>query len=148
MLYDPVSVDSERSSWGQLPTVAEGITRLYTALRELHRQPAGEEGADPRVLITPETWVRDYIQAQRNHFPELEEGAETLGGGLSDPLSVAEPLRRRLKEAYGVEAKVVPHECRRRQQHFEGSADPLSGLLRPENAPRPRYSSPCANSGS
>ena len=39
------------------PTVAEGITRLYTALRELHRQPL-EVGADPRVLITPETWVR------------------------------------------------------------------------------------------
>src|SRR6185503_21367953 len=56
------------------PAVAEGIARLYTALRE--RQRHGEEepdtgGADPRVLITPETWVRDYIQAQRNHYPEL-----------------------------------------------------------------------------
>ncbi len=118
------------------PTVAEGITRLYTALRELHRQPAGEEGADPRVLITPETWVRDYIQAQRNHFPELEEGAETLGGGLSDPLSVAEPLRRRLKEAYGVEAKVVPPEMLDdASQHYDGQRRTLllSGLLRPEN---------------
>jgi XRE family transcriptional regulator, fatty acid utilization regulator len=62
------------------PAVAEGIVRLYTAVRELQRQPADEAGADPRSLITPETWVRDYIQAQRNHFPELEEGAETLGG--------------------------------------------------------------------
>jgi hypothetical protein len=43
----------------------------------------------------------------RNHFPELEEGAETLGGALGDPLSVAEPLRRRLKEAYGVVGAVV-----------------------------------------
>jgi len=118
------------------PTVAEGITRLYTALRELHRQPAGEAGADPRVLITPETWVRDYIQAQRNHFPELEEGAETLGGGLSDPLSVAEPLRRRLKEAYGVEAKVVPPEMLDdASQHYDGQRRTLmlSALLRPEN---------------
>ena len=118
------------------PTVAEGITRLYTALRELHRQPAGEAGADPRVLITPETWVRDYIQAQRNHFPELEEGAETLGGGLSDPLSVAEPLRRRLKEAYGVEAKVVPPEMLDdASQHYDAQRRTLllSALLRPEN---------------
>ena len=117
------------------PTVAEGITRLYTALRELHRQPL-EEGADPRVLITPETWVRDYIQAQRNHFPELEEGAETLGQGLSDPLSVAEPLRRRLKEAYGVEAKVVPPEMLDdASQHYDGQRRTLllSALLRPEN---------------
>jgi len=118
------------------PTVAEGITRLYTALRELHRQPAGEEGADPRVLITPETWVRDYIQAQRNHFPELEEGAETLSQGLSDPLSVAEPLRRRLKEAYGVEAKVMPPEMLDdASQHYDAQRRTLmlSALLRPEN---------------
>src|SRR5437667_8385125 len=56
------------------PSVAEGITRLYTALRELQRHPEEGEtgGADPRLLITPEIWVRDYIQAQRNHYPELE----------------------------------------------------------------------------
>ena len=110
------------------PAVADGVTRLYTALRELQRQPArmDEEdgGADPRVLITPETWVRDYIQAQRNHFPELEERAETLGGALGDPLSVAEPLRRRLKDAYGVEARVVaPRNARRREPAFR-SAEP------------------------
>lgn len=118
------------------PSVAEGITRLYTALRELHRHPEGEGGADPRVLITPETWVRDYIQAQRNHFPELEEAAETLGGGLTDPLSVAEPLRQRLKEAFGVEAKVVPPEILDdASQHYDSQRRMLllSGLLRPEN---------------
>ena len=118
------------------PSVAEGIARLYTALRELHRHPEGEGAADPRVLITPETWVRDYIQAQRNHFPELEEGAETLGGGLSDPLSVAEPLRRRLKDAYGVEAKVVPPEMLDdASQHYDAQRRTLllSALLRPEN---------------
>ncbi|MEO6256868.1 MAG: short-chain fatty acyl-CoA regulator family protein, partial [Sphingomicrobium sp.] len=118
------------------PSVAEGITRLYTALRELHRQPAGESSSDPRALITPETWVRDHIQAQRNHFPELEEGAETLGQGLTDPLSVAEPLRRRLKEAYGIEAKVVPPEMLDdASQHYDAQRRSLmlSGLLRPEN---------------
>ena len=52
-------------------------------------------------LVTPENWVRDYIQQHRNHYPELEEAAETLGGALSDPLSMAEPMRRRLKDAWG-----------------------------------------------
>ena len=42
-------------------------------------------GDDPRALITPETWVRDYIQAQRNHYPELEERCETLGEALERP---------------------------------------------------------------
>ena len=91
-----------------VPAIAEGIARLYTAVREVQRRPDGEERrADPRSLITPETWVRDYIQAQRNHYPELEEASETLGGALAHPLSVAEPLRQRLKEAWGVEVRVV-----------------------------------------
>ncbi len=118
------------------PAAADAIVRLYTAVRELQRQPADETGADPRVLITPETWVRDYIQAQRNHFPELEEGAETLGGALSDPLSVAEALRRRLKEAWGVESRVVdPELLDDVSQHYDPQRRTfmLSALLRPEN---------------
>ena len=118
------------------PSVADGITRLYTALRALQRQPAGEGGSDPRVLITPETWVRDYIQAQRNHWPELEEASETLGGALNHPLSVAEPLRQRLKEAWGVEVRVVdPEILEDASQHYDPQRRVLmlSSLLRPEN---------------
>ena len=118
------------------PTVAEGIVRLYTALRELQRQPADAAGSDPRVLITPETWVRDYIQAQRNHFPELEGSAETVGGALGDPLSVGEALRRRLKDAWGVEARVVdPEQLDDASQHYDPQRRTfmLSTLLRPEN---------------
>lgn len=118
------------------PAVADGIVRLYTALREIQRQPVSETGSDPRVLITPETWVRDYIQAQRNHFPELEEGTETLGGALGDPLSIAEALRRRLKDAWGVESRVVdPELLDDVSQHYDPQRRTfmLSALLRPEN---------------
>src|SRR6059058_2630327 len=119
------------------PTVAQGIARLYTAVREVQRRPEGEERrADPRSLITPETWVRDYIQAQRNHYPELEEASETLGGALNHPLSLAEPLRQRLKDAWGVEVRVVGPEV---LEDASQSYDPqrrtlqLSSMLRPEN---------------
>jgi predicted transcriptional regulator/DNA-binding XRE family transcriptional regulator len=120
------------------PSVAEGIARLYTAVRELQRQPHDAEmgGSDPRVLITPETWVRDYIQAQRNHYPELEEASETLGGALNHPLSVAEPLRQRLKDAWGVEVRVVdPEIIEDASQHYDAQRRllMLSSLLRPEN---------------
>ncbi len=119
------------------PAVAEGITRLYTAVREMQRRPEGEERrADPRSLITPETWVRDYIQAQRNHWPELEEASETLGGALNHPLSIAEPLRQRLKDAWGVEVRVVgPEILEDASQHFDSQRRMLmlSSLLRPEN---------------
>jgi predicted transcriptional regulator/DNA-binding XRE family transcriptional regulator len=118
------------------PGIAEGVTRLYTALRERRLAPARESEGDERALITPETWVRDYIQSRSNHFPELEEGAETLGGALGDPLSVAEPLRRRLKEAYGVSVHVVgPEELEGASQAFDPERRVLllSSLLRPEN---------------
>jgi predicted transcriptional regulator/DNA-binding XRE family transcriptional regulator len=120
------------------PSVAEGIARLYTALRELQRHPAEAEtaGSDPRVLITPETWVRDYIQAQRYHYPEREEASETLGGALNHPLSVSEPLRQRLKEAWGVEVRVVdPEILDDASQHYDVQRRilMLSSLLRPEN---------------
>jgi predicted transcriptional regulator/transcriptional regulator with XRE-family HTH domain len=120
------------------PSVAEGIARLYTALRELQRIPqqAETESADLRAIITPETWVRDYIQAQRNHWPDLEEASETLGGALTHPLSVAEPLRQRLKEAWGVEVRVVaPEILEDASQHYDPQRRMLmlSSLLRPEN---------------
>jgi predicted transcriptional regulator len=90
------------------PAVADAIARLYSALTEAGRNPTLAAGGDARALVTPENWVRDYIQARRNHYPALEDAAETLGGALSDPWSMAEPMRRRLKEAWGVNARVVP----------------------------------------
>jgi len=122
------------------PALSEGVVRLYTALRELQRRPPGateeEATGDPRSLITPETWVRDYIQSQRNHYPELEERCETLGDSLSDPLSVSEALRRRLKDAYGVEAQVVsPELLDNFSQHYDAQRRTfmISALLRAEN---------------
>lgn len=115
------------------PMIADAISRLYTGLRELQRHPSGAE-ATP--LITPETWTREYIQSQRNHFPDLEEGAETLSKAFNDPLSLAEPLRRRLKEAYRVELKVVPPEVLgSAHQQYDPHARMLmlSSLLRQEN---------------
>jgi predicted transcriptional regulator/DNA-binding XRE family transcriptional regulator len=141
---DPILADLRVSRYelvelaDNAPSVAEGIARLYTALREMQRRPeeADTGGSDPRVLITPETWVRDYIQAQRNHYPELEEASETLGGALAHPLSVSEPLRQRLKEAWGVEVRVVdPEVLEDASQHYDSQRRilMLSSLLRPEN---------------
>src|SRR5215211_2288516 len=90
------------------PSVADAIARLYAALKESSRGPGLTGNGDARALVTPENWVRDYIQQHRNHYPDLEEAAETLGGALSDPLSMAEPMRRRLKDAWGISASVVP----------------------------------------
>jgi XRE family transcriptional regulator, fatty acid utilization regulator len=89
------------------PSVADAVARLYEALKEANREGGVAAGGDVRSLVTPENWVRDYIQAHRNHYPVLEEACETLGGALSDPLSAAEPIRRRLKDAWGITARVA-----------------------------------------
>ena len=118
------------------PSVADAIARLYAALKEIDRNPALAGNGDARTLVTPENWVRDYIQQHRNHFPELEQCAETLGGALADPLSVTEPLRRRLKEAWGITARVVPPaELGNASQDYdpERRLFMLSSLLRAEN---------------
>ncbi len=90
------------------PAIADAVARLYAALKEASRNPSLASSGDARALVTPENWVRDYIQQHRNHFPALEQCAETLGGALSDPLSMQEPMRRRLKDAWGISARVVP----------------------------------------
>jgi len=91
------------------PSVADAISRLYAALVERRQHPAGA-AADETSPVTPEAWVRDHIQAQRNHFPYVEEAAETLAGALGDPAAVFDPLRRRLREGFGIDTRIVPPE--------------------------------------
>jgi len=81
------------------PAIAEGVSRLYTALRERRMAPLEAGVEDERALITSETWVRDFNQARFNHFPELEEGAQTLAGAHGHPLAVSAPLPLRLNKA-------------------------------------------------
>ena len=113
-------------------------SRLYSALSELRRQPPAEGEGDERATaaLTPQGWVRDFIQAQRNHFPYLEEAAETLAGALGDPLAITEPLRRRLREGFGIEARIVPPELLDgASQHYDLHRKRLmlSALLRAES---------------
>jgi predicted transcriptional regulator/transcriptional regulator with XRE-family HTH domain len=117
------------------PSVADAVARLYAALIERRQHPSG--GApDETSLVTPEAWVRDHIQAQRNHFPYIEEAAETLAGALSDTAGLFEPLRRRLKEAFGIETRVVPPELldfASQAYDLHRKRLMLSALLRPES---------------
>lgn len=119
-----------------LPTVADAVSRLYTAVKELGRNPAIENSGDVRGLVTPESWVRDYIQEHRNHYPAIEQAAETLGGAFKDPLSIAEPIRRRLLEAWRIDVTVVPQsELGDASQDYDSKLRRLrlSSLLRSEN---------------
>jgi predicted transcriptional regulator len=86
--------------------------------------------------VTPETWVRDHIQNQRNYFGYIEEAAETLAGAMGDRLFIFTALRQRLKEAFGIETRIVPPETlEATSQHYDYHRKRLmlSELLRPES---------------
>ncbi|HUO12641.1 MAG TPA: short-chain fatty acyl-CoA regulator family protein [Caulobacteraceae bacterium] len=98
------------------PGVADAIVRLYRAyadrrrLAELGAAPRAEEGGEA-LSLTPSDWVRDYIQAQRNFFPELDEVGEALAAELKvEPQGFAIAGRARLAELHGVQVRVVPLE--------------------------------------
>ena len=118
------------------PAVADAVSRLYAALVELRRRPPAGGEPDEGAALSPQSWVRDFIQAERNHFTYLEEAAETQAGALGDPLGIAEPLRRRLREGFGIEARIVPPELLDgASQHYDLHRKRLmlSALLRPES---------------
>ena len=139
------------TSWSSLPTMRRlSLKASRASTPRCAKCSAGRRarngGADPRSLITPETWVRDYIQAQRNHYPELEEASETLGGALNHPLSVAEPLRQRLKEAWGVEvASSSPKMLEDASQNYDPQRrDADAVVLAPVREPHLRHRLPAA----
>lgn len=117
------------------PSVADAISRLYAALVERRQHPPGA-APDETSLTTPEAWVRDHIQAQRNHFPYVEEAAETLAGALGDTTGTFDALRRRLREGFGIDTRVVPPELvdpTSQSFDFHRKRLMLSALLRPES---------------
>ncbi len=115
------------------PSIADAISRLYATLVERRSAPAAE--GEP-ALVTPETWVRDHIQAQRNYFGYIEEAAETLAGALGERLFMFAALRKRLKEGFGVDTRIVPPELLDgTSQHYDYHRKRLmmSELLRSES---------------
>lgn len=119
------------------PMVADAVARLYIMLRDRRQAPGGEPIAEDRrtALVNPDSWVGDHIQAQRNHFPFLEEAAETLAGALGDAAGLYAAITRRLKEAYGIDTRVVPPELldtASRHYDYHRKRLMLSALLRPE----------------
>jgi XRE family transcriptional regulator, fatty acid utilization regulator len=97
------------------PAVSEAIVRLYRAyldqrrLTDLGAIGRPEEGASPGPAVLPSDWVRDFIQAQKNYFAELEEAADELAAQLGhEPPDFAMAARERLARRHGVTVRVVP----------------------------------------
>jgi len=99
------------------PGVAEAVVRLYRAyldqrrLSELGAAARPEEGATMAPVAMPSDWVRDFIQAQKNYFGELEDAAEaTVEDMAVEPQEFAWQARERLARKHGIQVRVVPVE--------------------------------------
>ncbi len=116
------------------PGVADALVRLYRAWAD--RRRLTDLGAGGAPSGTPSDWVRDFIQAQRNYFPELDEMGEALAAEMApEPGGFAAAARARLAERHGIEVRVVPRDVlpdsvrrydhhRRRLMLSEGLAGP------------------------
>ncbi len=94
------------------PTPSSACTALTPAgPPRRSRRPVRAEDGGEGLALTPSDWVRDYIQAQRNFFPELDEAGEALAAELkAEPQGFALAGRERLAERHGVQVRVVPAE--------------------------------------
>lgn len=93
-----------------MPGAADAVIRLYRALA------TGRPAAPSAEFTEPADWVRDHIQARRNHFPELDLMGEALHADLApDPatlqtIGLEALIRDRLKIRHDMGVRVMPAE--------------------------------------
>ncbi|GAA0626863.1 XRE family transcriptional regulator [Brevundimonas kwangchunensis] len=91
------------------PTVADAFLRLYRAFAD--QRARAQTG--PQTDDGPADWVREYVQARRNHFPELDALGEALAASLEadapgEPFEIR--VRARLSAAHGLTVRTLPAE--------------------------------------
>ncbi len=110
-----------------VPSAVDAFARLYGALGEARAQTSAittrlqasdAQRDDPSFPVAE---VRDYIQAQRNYWPELDERAEALSVEMGlrgdDPFLL---MSARLEDQHGVRVRVMPAEVMgARLRHFD-----------------------------
>ena len=111
----PVSRDELRDVAESAPSVADAVQRLYVAYVEARQRAAVDLGSGDHdrgegvVIDDPVDRVRDILQAQNNHFPELEERAESIAAELAlTGYDVFHALAERLRERHGLRVQVLP----------------------------------------
>lgn len=92
------------------PAAADALLRLYRAFADRRARDGAETGS---ADDSPAEWVREYIQARRNHFPELD----VLGEAMVEALAAEAPgepfetrVRARLQSLHGLSVRTLPAE--------------------------------------
>lgn len=102
------------------PTVAAATLTLFDAWQRAQRDAeslserlSGESGGAPGALLPTER-ISDFIQAESNHFPSIEEVAEAVRAetGLDRGDGVFTALTSHLERRHGIAVAVLPPELR------------------------------------
>ncbi len=105
-----------REAAGASPAVARAVLALYRAYAGARESAEslsefasdGEDAAGAGHPRLPSEEVSDLVQRHRNHFPELEEGAEALWRDAElVPGEIFARLARYLASAHGVEVRIA-----------------------------------------
>ena len=90
------------------PALSDAFLRLYRAFAD--RRARSTDTPDPD---SPADWVREYLQARKNHFPEFDALGETLAAAL-EAETPGEPFegraRARLQSRHGLSVRTLPAE--------------------------------------
>ncbi len=125
------------------PTAAEAVLTLYKFYRELREdsQALAEQVASrdvPQGLggqAFPVEEVREFLQSESNHFPEIETSAESLWIDADlDSTDVYRGLCKHFAEVHGIDVRVLPVDVMpetTRRYDFHRKRVLLSELLSP-----------------
>src|SRR3954469_11492549 len=115
------------------PHAARAVIALYRARRLAREDASGLALPAGRRIILPNEEARDFFDDRSNHFPGLEEAAETLAADLAPgaPSEMNHAIAERLRRVHGVTVTVKALEAALRRY------DPATrSLALSENLPR------------
>jgi hypothetical protein len=109
---DAVAESEVESLAAGSPNAARAVLALYRAWRVAREDANGIALPSGRRLLLPNEEVRDFFDDHANHFPILEEAAETLANELAPgvPAEMNHAIAERLRAVHGVRVTVQPLE--------------------------------------
>jgi XRE family transcriptional regulator, fatty acid utilization regulator len=123
VLQDPQFADLSLSRDDMQEAVQSAPGLVRALLRAHSAQPSTPTETAPESLLPPLERVRDVIQARGNHFPELDEQAESLAEELKlGAQGLFAAASERLRQRHGITARLLPFDVmpdalRRFDQH-------------------------------
>ncbi len=101
--------DEEVAELAAAPNAARAVLALYRAWRVAREDAGGIGLPSGRRVLLPTEEVRDFFDAQSNHFPALEAAAEEIAAFLAaTPHEMNHAIAERLRRAHGLAVTVQP----------------------------------------